>query len=145
MPRSHSERLGSPLRRALVLPLIGALWLWACSEAKTVAETPDASSGPLCEPGTQACLCSESGGCDPGLLCITGRCFRTQGGHDPEDPAGPTPLPPPGPPAPPAPPSGSDAGNGADSGPDAADASADASLPPVDAAPPIDAASDANP
>jgi len=135
MPRPHRPRPGSPLRRACALPFIGALGLWACGDAETVAGTPDASSAPLCEPGTRACVCSASDACDEGLLCNAGRCLSTQGGHDPEDPAGPTPRPPPGPPTPPAPPSLSDAGSGAsraDSG------------PPVSATP-ADASADANP
>ena len=151
MPRPRRQRLGSHLRHAFALPLIGALW--ACGEAETVADTPDAAPAPLCEPGTQACVCSTSDACDDGLLCNAGRCLSTAGGHDPEDPVRPGPRPPQGPPTPPAPPNISDAGgdaNAAEAGPAAADASADAAppsdaVPPSDAAPPVDAASDANP
>jgi hypothetical protein len=122
-----------------MLGLSAALCLAACGEAKSVAETPDATSAPLCEPGTSACLCSTSDACDPGLLCITGRCFATQGSHEPEAPLGPPLRPPPGPPTPPGAPSSEDAGSDAgpvDSGPDEPDASADGGPPPTDAANP---------
>ena len=136
MPRPRCPRLGSPLPRALLLTLSlsAGLGLGACGETKGSADTPDATSAPLCEPGTRACLCSSTDACDPGLLCITGRCLATQGGHDPPESEGPTLRPPPGPPTPPpAPPSSSDAGQ-ADSGPDVSDASVNGSPAPADAA-----------
>jgi hypothetical protein len=141
MTRPRRPRLGSPRQRALSLTLgLGAaLGLAACGEKKSVADSPDATSAPLCEPGTQACLCSTSDACDPGLLCITGRCFATQGSHEPEDPLGPALRPPPGPPTPPGAQSSEDAGTDAgqlDSGLDAADASPDGSSLPADAATP---------
>jgi hypothetical protein len=140
MPRPRCPRLGSLLPRAslFTLSLSAGLGLGACGETKGIADTPDATSAPLCEPGTQACLCSTTDACDPGLLCITGRCLATQGGHDPPESAGPALRPPPGPPTPPPAASsssdgGSDAGP-ADSGPDVSDASADGSPAPADAA-----------
>ena len=47
----------------------------------------DAGSPSSCVLGTRACRCTSSGGCDPGLLCNTGRCYPAEGTNDePADP-----------------------------------------------------------
>ena len=75
-----------------------ALPLWAllpmtvqvsgCADENTAPAQlrPDAGVPP-CAPGTRACVCTLTGGCDPGLLCSAGRCFDTEGtSNEPPDP-----------------------------------------------------------
>jgi hypothetical protein len=101
------------------LPLLAllpaALLAGGCAdEAAQAGEdvASDAGSPRSCVLGTRACGCTTSGGCDPGLLCNTGRCYPTEGTSDePEDPDVRPPMPAPVLP----PPTGADASS--DSGP----------------------------
>lgn len=66
----------------------------ACGSSKAPAASVPADSGPPCDPGTRACICTSDGTCDDGLICITGRCFDTEGTPLPNDPNAPTGHPP---------------------------------------------------
>jgi hypothetical protein len=86
----------SPLGGSLALlaiPLLAllpaGLLVGGCADdaAKTSTNLAvDAGAPSSCALGTRACGCTSSGGCDPGLLCNTGRCFSAEGTNsEPDD------------------------------------------------------------
>ena len=99
-PRRPAPRVSLAL---LAIPLLAllpvGLLLAGCTDeaAKTSQEgVIDAGARSPCVLGTRACGCTSSGGCDPGLLCNTGRCYSAEGTNDePDDPnlRPPTPAP----------------------------------------------------
>src|SRR5215510_12758135 len=65
--------------------LVGGCTDEAAKASKGVAI--DAGSSSTCVLGTQACGCTTSGACDPGLLCNAGRCYPAEGtSAEPDDP-----------------------------------------------------------
>jgi hypothetical protein len=76
----------------LALPLLAllpvAFQVSGCTDESTAPAQLRSDAGVTpCTPGKRACLCSASGGCDPGLLCSAGRCFDTEGTKtEPPDP-----------------------------------------------------------
>lgn len=98
-----------PLRRILrrrftltwlALPLLAllpmALQVSGCTDESDAGAQLESDAGVVpCTLGKRACSCSSSGGCDPGLLCMSGRCFDTEGTKfEPPDPVVRPPLPP---------------------------------------------------
>jgi hypothetical protein len=87
------------LRRSLVsigrfsfggLALAALLSGSACGGTKASSATLSADAAPPCDPGTRACICTSDGTCDDDLICITGRCFDTEGTPQPNDRGAPT-------------------------------------------------------
>jgi hypothetical protein len=85
--RRSARRWALPLLAVLVAVLPAGLLLAGCAEEgpRPASHQPDASV-PQCTPGTRACICTDTGGCAPGLLCNSGRCFDTEGTGPDTDP-----------------------------------------------------------
>lgn len=84
-PRVSLALLAFPL---LALLPVGLL-LGGCADDEAKPSTQlviDAGAPSTCVLGTRACGCTSAGGCDPGLLCNTGRCFPAEGtNREPDD------------------------------------------------------------
>jgi hypothetical protein len=76
------------VRMALAALLTAA----ACGSSPAPSTSLPTDSGPPCDPGTRACICTTLGTCnDDSLICITGRCFDTEGtplANNPNSPSG---------------------------------------------------------
>ena len=72
------------------LALVALLSGSACGGAQAPSGSLPADSGPPCDPGTRACICTTEGTCNDNLICITGRCFDTEGTPQPDDQSAPT-------------------------------------------------------
>jgi hypothetical protein len=74
---------------SLLALLPAALLVGGCTDESAKSNKGvaiDAGSPSTCLLGTRACGCTTSGGCDPGLLCNTGRCYPTEGTNsEPDD------------------------------------------------------------
>ena len=83
--RLPARRWALPLLAVLAAVLPAWLLLAGCAEdaPQRASPLPDASA-PQCIPGMRACICTETGGCAPGLLCNSGRCFDTEGTGAPD-------------------------------------------------------------
>src|SRR4051812_9380854 len=84
--REAALLLGLPLLALLPAALLAG----GCTDEAAKASkgvSIDAGSPSSCVLGTRACGCTASGGCDPGMLCNTGRCYPAEGtSNEPEDP-----------------------------------------------------------
>ncbi|HEU4578175.1 MAG TPA: hypothetical protein VFS67_07975 [Polyangiaceae bacterium] len=91
--RRHALARGS-LALLLGLPLLAllpaGLLIAGCTDEAPRSSpglTSDAGSTKSCVLGSSGCGCTSSGGCDPGLLCNTGRCYPAEGTEqEPDDP-----------------------------------------------------------
>jgi hypothetical protein len=116
-----------PMLRWLAAALSLSL-VFSCADKQPSAPLDEPDSGRVCNRGSVNCVCTSSGRCDDGLLCIAGRCLAS--GTEPDPPEPPIRRP-----NQPRPPSVSDGGG------EVADADAepsDVSAPPLDATPASD-------
>ena len=94
--RSPALLLALPLIAVLgaLLP-VGMLLAGCTDEASHPAQLKPDAGAPQCMPGARACACTDTGGCLPGLLCNSGRCYDAEGtAPEPMDPDVRPPIPP---------------------------------------------------